>query len=131
MLKPGLFHEVTFSVTEDLTARAVGSGQLPVLATPVMIARMEQAAWMAVAPCLAEGEGTVGTRMDAAHVSATPLGLPVTCRAELIGIDGRRLTFRVSARDSHGPIGEGTHERVVIQNEKFLQKARKKASGED
>lgn len=131
MLKPGLSHEVTFPVTEDLTAQTVGSGQLPVLATPVMIARMEQAAWMAVAPCLAQGEGTVGTRMDASHISATPLGVEVTCKAELTEVDGRRLTFRVTARDSHGPIGEGRHERVVIQNEKFLQKALKKVSKED
>ena len=126
MLQPGLSLEITFSVTPDLTAKAVGSGTLEVLATPVMIARMEQAAWTAVAPHLADGEGTVGTLMNVQHLSPTPVGMDVTCRAELVLVEGRRLVFQVSARDARGPVGQGSHERAVIQNDRFVDKARKK-----
>ena len=107
-------------------AKTVGSGTLDVLATPVMIARMEQAAWMAVAPHLSPEESTVGTRMDAKHLSPTPVGMDVTCRAELTQVEGRRLVFHVTAWDAQGPIGEGTHERAIIQAPRFLEKAQKK-----
>lgn len=127
MLKPGISNEITFPVTEDVTAKNVGSGTLDVLATPIMIARMEQAAWTAVAPHLEEGNGTVGTLMNAKHLSPTPVGMEVTCRAELTEADGRRLVFRVEARDAKGLVGEGIHERAIIQNERFLAKAKKKA----
>lgn len=126
MLQPGISAEVTFSVTHDLTAKTVGSGTLDVLATPVMIAKMEQAAWTAVAPHLPDDNGTVGTLMNAKHISATPIGMEVTCRAELTEVDGRRLVFRVTASDAAGPIGEGVHERAVIQNDRFVSKAQKK-----
>lgn len=130
MLQPGLSHEVTFSVTQALSAKAVGSGTLEVLATPVMIARMEQAAWTAVAPALDAGEGTVGTLMNVKHLSPTPLGMSVTCRAELKEVDGRRLVFQVTAWDDKGTVGEGVHERVIIQNTRFFAKAQQKASTE-
>ena len=97
MLQAGLSHEITFSVTPELSAKAVGSGTLEVLATPIMIARMEQAAWMAVAPALEAGSGTVGTLMNVKHLSPTPLGMSVTCRAELVAVDNRRLVFQVTA----------------------------------
>ena len=126
MLQPGITQEITFSVSNELTAKTVGSGTLDVLATPVMIARMEQVAWMAVAPHLSPEESTVGTRMDAKHVSPTPVGMDVTCRAELTQVEGRRLVFRVTAWDAQGPIGEGTHERAIIQAPRFLEKAQKK-----
>ena len=126
MLKPGLSAESQFPVTEALTAQAVGSGTLEVLATPVMIANMEKAAWTAVAPALPPENGTVGTRMDVRHLSPTPMGMTVTCRAELEEVDGRRLLFRVTAYDGKGIIGEGTHERVIIHSVNFLDKARKK-----
>lgn len=126
MLQPGISAQVTFPVTPDLTARTVGSGTLDVLATPVMIAKMEQAAWTAVAPFLEEGAGTVGTLMNARHVSATPLGMEVTCRAELTAVEGRKLVFQVTAWDAAGPIGEGVHERAVIQNDRFVEKANRK-----
>ena len=100
MLQPGISAEVKFVVTDELTAKTVGSGTLDVLATPVMIARLEQAAWTSVAPHLAEGEGTVGTLMNAKHLSPTPVGLEVTCRAELTEVDGRRLVFKVTAAPS-------------------------------
>ena len=109
MLQPGISAEVKFVVTDELTAKTVGSGTLDVLATPVMIARLEQAAWTSVAPYLAEGEGTVGTL--------------------LTEVDGRRLVFKVTAKDARGPIGEGTHERAIIQNERFVTKAYKKLEG--
>ena len=129
MLQPGLSLDLTFPVTPDLTAKAVGSGTLEVLATPVMIARMEQAAWTAVAPPLAEGEGTVGTLMNVQHLSPTPVGMEVTCRAELVRAEGRRLVFQVSAWDARGPVGQGSHERAVIQNQRFVEKAQSKLDG--
>ena len=129
MLQPGISAEIKFVVTDELTAKTVGSGTLDVLATPVMIARLEQAAWTSVAPHLAEGEGTVGTLMNAKHLSPTPVGLEVTCRAELTEVDGRRLVFKVTAEDARGPIGKGTHERAIIQNERFVTKAYKKLEG--
>ena len=73
--------------------------------------------------------GTVGTLMNAKHLSPTPVGLEVTCRAELTEVDGRRLVFKVTAEDARGPIGEGTHERAIIQNERFVTKAYKKLEG--
>ena len=118
-------------MTNHFTAKSVGSGALEVLATPIMIAKMEQAAWTAVAPHLEEGAGTVGTLMNVQHVSATPVGMEVTCKAELTAVEGRKLVYRVTAWDAKGPIGEGVHERAVIQNDRFLSKARKKLdSGE-
>lgn len=128
MLEPGIFNEATFSVTPDFTAKAVGSGTLDVLATPIMIAKMEQAAWTAVAPHIPSESGTVGTLMNVKHTSATPLGMEVTCKAELIKVDGKRLVFQVTAFDAQGSIGEGIHERVIIQNDRFLSKAQKKRS---
>ena len=123
MLAPGLTQEITFTVTDDLTAKTVGSGTLEVLATPVMIAKMEEAAWKAVAEHLEEGSGSVGILMNAQHLSATPVGLEVTCKAELTAVEGRKLVYKVSAWDAKGPIGEGIHERAIIQNERFVAKA--------
>lgn len=123
MLAPGITKEITFIVTQELTAKAVGSGTLEVLATPMMIAKMEEAAWTAVADHLEPGSGTVGTLMNASHLSATPVGLAVTCKAELTQAEGRKLVFKVTAWDAKGPIGEGVHERAIIQNERFVTKA--------
>ena len=118
-----------FTVAPEQLATAVGSGSVEVLATPIMIARMEQAAWTAVAPHLAEGEGTVGTLMNVQHLSPTPMGMEVTCRAELVRAEGRRLVFQVSAWDARGPVGQGSHERAVIQNQRFVEKAQSKLDG--
>ena len=123
MLAPGISNEITFPVTEALTAKTVGSGTLDVLATPVMIAKMEEAAWKPVAEHLEEGSGSVGILMNAQHLSATPVGLEVTCTAELTAVEGRKLVYKVSAWDAKGPIGEGVHERAIIQNERFVAKA--------
>lgn len=123
MLEKGIkgFQEVT--VTADNTALAMGSGTLEVFATPSMIALMEKTAWESVAPYLEEGEGTVGTQLDVAHLSATPLDMTVRCQSELVEVDGRKLVFKVSAYDEAGLIGEGTHERFIVKNEKFQSKA--------
>lgn len=110
-------------VTEDLLARNVGSGLVRVYATAMMIALIEKAAVLSVEPFLESGQGTVGTRVDVSHCSATPLGMKVWAETELIEIDRRRLVFQVAAYDERGLIGEGLHERFIIDNAKFQAKA--------
>jgi predicted thioesterase len=122
-LKAGIKGNGSVVVVEENTARAMGSGQLPVFATPAMIALMEKTASESVLECLEEGCGSVGTSLNVKHVSATPLGMEVSCESELVEVDGRRLVFSVKAFDEAGLIGEGTHERFVIKNESFLKKA--------
>lgn len=112
-------------VTPENTAAAVGSGALPVFATPYMIALMENAACNAIADGLEEGQSSVGTKLDVSHDAATPVGMHVTAKAELVEVD-RRLVFRVTAEDDAGPIGQGTHERFLIMADKFLAKAEAK-----
>lgn len=116
-------------VVEANTAAAVGSGLLPVFATPCMIALMENAAVNAVQSDLEEGQGTVGTHLDVSHDAATPLGMKVWAEAELTAVDGRKLTFTVTAYDEAGPIGKGEHQRFIIQNDRFLAKAESKKEG--
>lgn len=113
-------------VTPDNTARAAGSGLVPVFATPWMVALMENAAVQAVQGALDPEKGTVGTRLDVTHDAATPLGMRVWAEAELIAAEGRRLTFSVTAYDEVGKIGGGTHERFVIQTDKFLARTQAK-----
>ena len=113
-------------VSEKNTAGAVGSGLLDVFATPYMIALMEQAAQTSVAPYLEAGKGTVGTKLDVTHDAATPLGMKVWAETELVEIDRRRLVFKVAAFDERGLIGHGTHERFIIDNEKFFAKVNAK-----
>lgn len=113
-------------VIQENTAAAVGSGLLPVFATPMMVALMENAAVNAVSAHLSEGEGTVGTHMDVSHDSATPIGMKVWAEAELTAADGRALTYTVTAYDERGPIGKGIHQRFIIQNEKFMTKTLRK-----
>lgn len=125
-LTVGLKGRAETIVTAENTAAAAGSGLLPVFATPMMIALMENAAVDATSNALSEGEGTVGTHLDVSHDAATPIGMKVWAEAELTAVDGRGLTFRVAAYDESGPIGKGTHQRFVIQNEKFMAKAERK-----
>lgn len=113
----------TVTVTEDMTAKTMGSGELPVFATPAMIALIEETCWRSVADRLAEGEGTVGIKLEVSHLAATPVGMTVRCESELAEIDGRKLTFCVEVSDDRGKIGEGTHERFIVGNERFLKKA--------
>lgn len=122
----GITGTQTVVVTEAMTAQALGSGELPVLATPQMIALMENTAYKSVAPYLEAGQGTVGTLMNVAHTAATPVGGTVTIETTLKEIDRKRLVFHVTASDNAGPIGEGTHERFIITNDRFLAKAQSK-----
>lgn len=113
-------------VTPENTARAAGSGLVPVFATPWMVALMENAAVQAVQGALAPGEGTVGTRLDVTHDAATPIGMKVWAEAEVTAVEGRKLTFAVSAFDEAGKIGGGIHERAIIRTDKFLARAQAK-----
>ncbi|WP_194611249.1 thioesterase family protein [Clostridium vitabionis] len=113
-------------VTLENCAKTMGSGALEVFATPAMIALIEETCWKSVQPELAEGEGTVGTKLDVAHIASTPVGLRVWCESELTEIDRRRLVFKVEVFDEKTKIGEGTHERFIINNEKFFAKAEAK-----
>lgn len=123
----GIKGQVETVVNENNTANFIGSGSLDVFATPNMIGLMEQAAQVSVAPFLEEGQGTVGTKIEVTHDAATPLGMKVWAESELIEIDRRRLVFEVKAYDECGLIGQGRHERFIIQNEKFLAKVNAKA----
>lgn len=125
-METGITGSQTITVTESMTAEVMGSGMLPVYATPSMIALMENTASNSVQDFLEKGQGTVGIRMDVKHVSATPVGMKVTCKTKLTEVDRKRLVFEVQAFDEAGLIGEGIHERFIIDNEKFLSKAESK-----
>lgn len=127
-MEAGIKGTQTITVTEETTAAAMGSGTLPVFATPAMIALMENTASRSVESALEEGTGTgtVGTLIDVKHTAATPVGMEVTCETTLVEVDRKRLVFTVKAYDAAGVIGEGTHERFIINNEKFLAKAQAK-----
>lgn len=122
-MKTGIRGEQMIIVTEQQTAKYLGSGELAVFATPCMIALMENTAYKSVQPFLDPGQGTVGTLLNVKHLAATPVGMEVRCETRLIEIDRKRLVFEVEAFDACGLIGEGTHERFIIDNQKFMQKA--------
>ena len=126
-LSPGLVGEATLVVEERHTARHLGSGGVNVLATPIMVALMEEASRNAVEPLLEPGQLTVGAELRVKHLAPTPLGMRVTARAELLAVDGRMLTFRVEARDEKEKVGEGTHVRAVINLERFLARVQAKS----
>ena len=113
-------------VTDQLTAAAVGSGSVEVFATPYMVAAMENAACEAIRPYYGEGENSVGTKLEITHDAATPVGMKYWAEAEVTEIDRRRIVLKVTAYDETGIIGSGTHERFIIQMEKFLAKAEAK-----
>ncbi|MBO7321222.1 MAG: thioesterase family protein [Bacteroidales bacterium] len=122
-MKTGTEYTCTIQVEPANCASAVGSGGLDVFSTPSMIALMEKAAYTLVQESLAEGESTVGTQMNVDHVKASKIGETITAKAILTEIDGRKLTFDVSATDSAGnTIGRGVHTRFIIQVEKFLSR---------
>lgn len=116
-------------VTEERTAAQVGSGLVRVLATPMMIALMENTCNESLASYLQEGESTVGTRVDVSHCAATPVGMRVWCDSEVVEVDGRRIVFDVKAYDERGLIGEGRHERFIVGMERFQAKADSKLQG--
>jgi len=109
-------------VTEKNTAKAVGSGNLNVFATPMMIALMEQAACECLADGLEAVQSSVGTQINVAHTAASPIGETITATATIDQIDGRKILFTVSAKDSKNEIGKGTHERFIIDAERFMSK---------
>ena len=119
MLKEGIKGYQEEIVTPELLACHIGSGTVRVFATPLMITLMERTCRLSVQPYLEDGFETVGTHVNVSHVSATPEGMKVWCDSELVEIDGRRLVFRVVAQDSRGIIGEGTHERFVVNVARF------------
>lgn len=126
MLATGIKNKIELNVTDKNTAKAVGSGTLEVYATPQMVNLMETCACFSVEPYMEPGKTTVGISLNISHVSATPAGLKVWCESELTAINGRKLTFSVSAYDEHGLIGEGTHERFIVDIQKFMAKTRGK-----
>lgn len=118
----GLKNTVSEEVTEARTARAMGSGSLPVYATPAMTCLMEKAATEAVEALVPEGWTTVGISLHVAHTAATPVGLTVRAEAEVTAVEGRKIIFTVRAYDDQGEIGVGSHERFAVAKEKFLAK---------
>lgn len=134
-LKPGLKAGNVIIVGNEHTAPHVGSGLVRVLATPVMINMFEAAALAAVEAHLPVGYQSVGTHLDVRHFAATPVSMRVWAEAELIEVDGRVLRFRLSARDEREPIGDGTHERIIIKlgrfDERMADKLAGKGSGKD
>ena len=119
VLKPGLTGSVEIVVAEQHTAPHIGSGRVHVLATPVMVNLMEAAALQAVEGLLQPGHQTVGTHLDITHVAATPVGMHVRAHAELTSVVERTLTFSVYAEDEKELIGQGVHQRIVINLERF------------
>lgn len=122
MLEVGLKYQSRVVVSEDNTALKLGSGDMEVFATPAMIALMENAAMNAVAEHLDAGATTVGTMMKSSHIKASAVGATITAEAELVAVEGRRLSFVVKAWDEKGTIGEGEHERFIVDRERFLSK---------
>lgn len=132
-LKPGLRHVQTLRVTPAATVPGLAgtfpsfAGMPPVFATAMLVGFAEWACIEALAPYLGAGERTVGTRVDLSHTAATPIGMEVTAEVTLVAVEGRILRFKVACRDEAGPIGEGTHERAVIDEARFLAKVAAKA----
>ena len=125
-IKTGLKGEVSSLVEREDTAMEVGSGSLLVYATPCMVALMEGAACEAIADCLPDNKTSVGTELNISHLSATPVGLEVRAEAEVTAVDGNAIIFRVCAYDEAGKIGEGTHKRVIVSTQRFLDKVYEK-----
>ena len=121
-LKPGLHHRSKLMVVQHLTAKAIGSGDLPVLATPAMIALMENAAMLAVAPHLAATDTTVGGFMECSHLKPTAMGDEVEAEATLTKVEGKALHFDIAAYAGGTKIGEGHHIRYIVDRERFLAK---------
>ena len=123
MLEAGLTGERELTVTAENTAKTMKSGELDVFATPAMIALMEETAYKSVSGELDDGMGSVGTLMNVKHLAASPVGMHIRCKSELTQVDGRKLVFKVEAYDESGLIGEGVHERFIVDNQKFQKKA--------
>jgi fluoroacetyl-CoA thioesterase len=127
-LEPGLTGEILRMVTDSDTAAAYGSGLVPVLSTPHLIALMESTSQSVIEPYLDSGQTAVGTHVDMRHLAATPVGMKVRVQAELVEVDGRRLRFHVEAWDELERIGEAEHERFIVDRARFLKRVAEKAS---
>lgn len=125
-METGIKGRCEIVVDSTNTAKALGSGTLDVFATPAMIALIERTAWTSVQDHLEEGQGTVGISLNVTHDSATPIGMKVWCDTELIRVDRRRLDFKAEVFDERGRIGGGEHSRFIVDDEKFLAKAKSK-----
>ena len=125
-IEAGMTGEASITVGEEQTAPRIGSGKIPVLATPVMINLMEAAALEAVEHLLPEGHQSLGTHLDVSHVAATPVGLKVRATAEVTAVEGRKIHFRVEAHDEAELIGAGSHVRVVVEVARFDRRVQKK-----
>jgi fluoroacetyl-CoA thioesterase len=130
-LKPGLTGTAEIVVGTRDTAPHVGSGKIGVLATPIMVNLMEAAALQAVERFMPPGHQTVGTHLDVKHFAATPVGMRVVARAELVKVDGRTLIFQIRAEDEREAIGEGMHERLIINVERFDARMQRKLGKRD
>lgn len=122
MIEIGLTHTSQLTVTEAVTAIQMGSGDMPVLATPAMMALMENAAMLAVADHLPEGCTTVGGHIASSHIKPSKLGDIVTATATVTRVDGKRIEFKVEARSGETLLGEGTHLRFIVDKEKFMSR---------
>ena len=122
MIEIGLKHTSEITVTEAVTAIKMGSGDMPVLATPAMMALMENAAMLAVASELSEGSTTVGGHIESSHLKPSKIGDKVSATAEVIKVDGKKIEFKVSAYSGDTLLGEGTHLRFIVDKERFMSK---------
>ncbi len=127
-LQPGTTHEITWTVEERHLASTMGSGLPPVFATPMLAAMFEECSRSLVDPHLSEGQLTVGTWLSLRHTAPTPPGMQVTVRAELVEVDGRRLRFKLQAWDEVEPVGDGEHERFIVDAERFDKRVAEKAA---
>ncbi len=129
MLEPGISHETTIVVTDEVSIHFLGAGVTPGLSTPAMIMRLEMTARDAVLPHLGAGQDTVGVLVNVSHLAATPVGMKATFRARLTAVEGRRLTFAVEAHDEKEKISEGAHQRFIIDVARFAARLKAKAAG--
>jgi fluoroacetyl-CoA thioesterase len=127
MIEPGRVESAQETVTQDVTAEAMGSGDVPVLATPAILASVERLAVASLADALPPGTTTVGARVELDHLAPTPVGALLSVTVRLVAVDGRRLTFEFEASDQSGEVARGTHLRVAVEREAFLEAARTRA----
>lgn len=125
-VKTGIKGRAEIIVAPEHTAKAVGSGALEVLATPMMAALMEQAAWTSIQPELEEGQGSVGTALILSHDAPTPVGMKVWAESEVVGVEGRNIAFSINVYDESGLVGSCAHQRAIIDNEKFFTRCQNK-----
>lgn len=130
MIKVGIKGKEETLVCDENSALIMGSGTLKVFATPSMAALMEKTAWKSVAPYLEKGQCTVGIKLNLNHTASTPLGMKVYCESELIAVDGRKLTFKITAMDECGIIGDSEHERFIVDDVKFQSKTDSKLNAQ-